>query len=174
MATMTEPMTELDARFSDPNATPTPWDTALQALTDAELYWISTVRRDGRPNVSPLPGVWSDGALHFCTGAEEQKGVNLAAEPHCVLTTGCNTWKEGLDVVVEGAAERVTDDGRLHELARLWSEKYHGDWDFEVVDGAFHERGGGPGGTALVFAVAPTKVLSFAKGAFAQTRYRFR
>jgi hypothetical protein len=29
------------------------------------------------------------------------------------------------------------------------------------------------GGSAVVFEVAPTKVLAFAKGRFAQTRYRF-
>ena len=29
------------------------------------------------------------------------------------------------------------------------------------------------GGSAAVFEVAPTKVLAFAKGRFAQTRYRF-
>ena len=45
-------------------------------------------RGDGRPHVTPLPAVWSDGALHFCTGPTEQKGVNLAANPACVLTTG--------------------------------------------------------------------------------------
>jgi hypothetical protein len=30
------------------------------------------------------------------------------------------------------------------------------------------------GGSAVVFAVAPTKVLAFAKGRFAQTRYRLQ
>jgi len=38
-----------------------------------------------------------------------------------------------------------------------------------VRDGMFHHDGG----DALVFAVAPTKVISFAKGDFAQTRFRF-
>jgi hypothetical protein len=31
----------------------------------------------------------------------------------------------------------------------------------------------GDGGSAVVFEVAPTKVLAFAKGPFAQTRFRF-
>ena len=55
-------------------------------------------------------------------------------------------------------------------LAGRWLAKYGPDWTFTVADGAFHHEGGG---TALVFAVAPTKVLAFAKGRFAQTRYRF-
>jgi pyridoxine/pyridoxamine 5'-phosphate oxidase len=168
--TETTPTPELDARFSDPEAVATPWVDVAHVLEDSELFWISTVRPDGQPNVTPVPAVWDADRLHFCTGAEEQKGVNLARNAHCTLTTGTNTWKVGLDVVVEGRAERISDDDRLRALAARWASKYDGDWIFEVRDGAFHHEGGG---TALVFAVAPTKVLAFAKGDFAQTRYRF-
>jgi Pyridoxamine 5'-phosphate oxidase len=77
-------------------------------LEAAELFWISTVRADGRPHVTPLVAAWLDGAIHFHTGADEQKAANLRANPHVVLTTGCNRWNEGLDVVVEGEAVRVS------------------------------------------------------------------
>jgi nitroimidazol reductase NimA-like FMN-containing flavoprotein (pyridoxamine 5'-phosphate oxidase superfamily) len=164
-----DPTPEVDARFSDPGAVPTPWEVTRRAIDDAELFWIATVRADARPHVTPLPAVWEDGAVYFCTGAGEQKGVNLARNPHCTLTTGNNAWKTGLDVVVEGTAERVTDDDRLRQLAAAWESKYGGDWHFEVADGAFHHGAG----EAFVFEVAPTKVLAFAKGEFAQTRYRF-
>jgi PPOX class probable F420-dependent enzyme len=167
---MTEPRAELDARFGDPGASPTPWSDVRRALEAAELFWISTVRADGRPHVTPLVAVWRDDTLYFCTGEEEQKGVNLAHNPHCALTTGVNAWKSGLDVVVEGDATVVRDEDLLRELAAAWASKYHGDWQFDVVDGAFRQR---EGGRALVFAVRPTKVLAFAKGDFAQTRYRF-
>jgi len=167
--TAADPIAELDTRFSDPNAVVTSWADAQRAIEEAELFWIATVRVDGRPHVTPLPAVWQDGALHFCTGAAEQKGVNLARNPHCTLTTGNNAWKAGLDVVVEGSAERVTDETRLQRLADAWESKYHGDWHFDVANGAFQ----GDGGEALVFAVTPTKVIAFAKGDFAQTRYRF-
>jgi hypothetical protein len=43
---------ELDARFSAPDAAPTPWADVDPALQDAELFWISTVRADGRPHVA--------------------------------------------------------------------------------------------------------------------------
>ena len=76
----TEPVTELDPRFSDPDASATSWADVRQVIDEAELFWISTVRPDGRPHVTPLPAVWCDGALYFCTGAGEQKGVNLATE----------------------------------------------------------------------------------------------
>jgi nitroimidazol reductase NimA-like FMN-containing flavoprotein (pyridoxamine 5'-phosphate oxidase superfamily) len=164
-----EPTPELDPRFSEPGAQPTPWAQVRDLLEAAELFWISTVRGDGRPHVVPLPAVWRDDALFFCTGPDEQKAVNLGDNDACALTTGTNRWKEGLDVVVEGRARRVTDEASLRELAAMWDTKYRGDWQFEVRDGAFHH---GPG-AAHVFEVRPAKVLAFAKGDFAQTRYRF-
>jgi general stress protein 26 len=163
------PVTELDPRFSGEGAVATPWEKVRRTIEDAELFWISTVRADGRPHVTPLPAVWHADALHFCTGAAEQKGVNIAANSSCVLTTGNNAWKTGLDVVIEGTAKRVTDEGRLQRLADAWESKYDGDWHFDVANSAFQ----GEGGEALVFEVVLSKILAFAKGEFAQTRYRF-
>jgi hypothetical protein len=65
----------------------------------------------------------------------------------------------------------VTDDALLHRLADAWDSKYHGDWKFDVANGTFQQRDGG--GEALVFEIVPSKVLAFAKGEFAQTRFRF-
>jgi general stress protein 26 len=160
---------ELDARFSSPGAAATSWPEVHRTIQEAELFWISTVRPDGRPHVTPLPAVWQDGALYFCTGAAEQKGVNLGRNGSCALTTGSNAWKSGLDVVIEGTAERMTDEVVLRRLADAWESKYHGDWHFDVANGAFRHEGG----EALVFGVVPAKVLAFAKGVFAQTRFRF-
>ena len=163
------PTPDLHTGFSAPGATPTPWEDVLGVLVAAELFWISTVRTDGRPHVTPLPAVWRDGALYFCTGPNEQKALNLRANDQCALTTGDNRWKAGLDVVVEGRAEQVTNDALLRALAAMWKTKYDGDWQYDVRDGAFHHEPG----VALVFEVRPRKVLSFAKGEFAQTRFRF-
>jgi nitroimidazol reductase NimA-like FMN-containing flavoprotein (pyridoxamine 5'-phosphate oxidase superfamily) len=66
------PVTKLSA-FSSPNATPTEWSQARDELASAEVYWLSTVRPDGRPHVTPLLGIWLEGALYFCTGPNEQK-----------------------------------------------------------------------------------------------------
>jgi general stress protein 26 len=167
---MSEPATSLDTRFSEPGSAATPWETTLQVLKAAELSWITTVRDDGRPHVSPLVTVWFDGALWFSTGAAEQKAVNLHTNRHVVVTTGCNSWDQGLDVVVEGEATRETDDDVLAQLAKAWSAKWDGRWQYEARDGAFHHPGGGE---ALVFRVTPRKVLAFGKGAFTHTSYRF-
>lgn len=166
---MEKPLAELDPRFSDPDAEPTSWEATLAILEAAELWWISTVRKDGRPHVTPLVAVWLDDAVHFCTGPHEQKAVNLASHPYLVLTTGCNRWDQGIDVTIEGSAERVTDHARLEDLAAAWAMKWDGRWRFEPRDGAFfHEDGG----TAHVYRVVPTKILAFGKGRFSHTRYR--
>ena len=87
--------------FQRARAQPTSWVDTLEAIKQAELFWISTVRVDGRPHVTPLVAVWLDDALHFSTGPDEQKARNLAANPNVALTTGANGWQGGLDVVIE-------------------------------------------------------------------------
>ncbi|WP_328882094.1 pyridoxamine 5'-phosphate oxidase family protein [Streptomyces sp. NBC_00299] len=168
--TDTQPQTRLDGRYSDETATAVPWPEAEKLLAEAELFWISTVRPDGRPHVTPLPAVWSQGALHFCTGPEERKARNLAANPHLVLTTGTNRWDKGYDLVVEGEAVRITDEARLRELAAGWEAKYGSFWHFDVADGSFRHGAG----HAYVYSVAPSTVFGFGKGEpFSQTRWRF-
>jgi nitroimidazol reductase NimA-like FMN-containing flavoprotein (pyridoxamine 5'-phosphate oxidase superfamily) len=167
---MPEPVTTLDKRFSEPGAELTNWATTRQALESAEVSWLATVRADGRPHATPLVTVWLDHAIHFCTGPEEQKAVNLRRNRHVVLITGCNDWRGGLDVIVEGDAELVTDEDRLRRLAAAWATKWDGRWRYEVRDGSFVNPGHG---AVLVFEVRPAKVLSFGKDAFSQTRHTF-
>jgi nitroimidazol reductase NimA-like FMN-containing flavoprotein (pyridoxamine 5'-phosphate oxidase superfamily) len=166
-----EPVAELDARFSMEGATPTGWAEARDHLEKASLYWLSTVRPDGRPHVTPLISVWRDGALYFCTGPSEQKARNLARNSHCILTTGGNALDEGLDIVVEGDAARVSDDAELQQIADAYESKYGSDWQFEVRDGAFYQEGLSDG--ALVFEVAPATAFGFRKDEYSQTRWRF-
>jgi nitroimidazol reductase NimA-like FMN-containing flavoprotein (pyridoxamine 5'-phosphate oxidase superfamily) len=162
------PTAQIDERFSDPDADPTSWSETLQALERAELYWLTTVRSDGRPHVTPLIGVVEDGAAHFCTGVTEQKARNLERNTHVALTTGTNSWDSGLDIVVEGTAVRLTDDGSLQRLADAYEAKYGSEWHFDVKDGAF-EQSHGP---VHVFRIEPERVLAFAKDPHAQTTYR--
>jgi hypothetical protein len=62
-----EPTAELHEGFSQPDATARPWAEVADVLSKSEMFWLSTVRHDGRPHVTPLPAIWLDGALHFCT-----------------------------------------------------------------------------------------------------------
>jgi Pyridoxamine 5'-phosphate oxidase len=159
----------LDTRFSDPEAGPTPWSEIEQMLERAELYWLTTVRADGRPHVTPLIGVFFDGAMHFCTGLNEQKARNLEHARQVALTTGNNTWDKGLDIVVEGTAARITDNEKLQRLADAYEAKYGSVWHFDVVDGGF----GSPHDLVGVFRIEAAKVLAFAKEPHGQTSYGF-
>ncbi len=168
--TTLQPQTDVDKRFGSENATPVPWDDARQQLETAEIYWLSTVRPDGRPHVTPLIAVWLDDALHFCTGEDERKRKNFAGNNRCILTTGCNLYGEGLDIVVEGQAERVTDDEALRGIADGYESKYGADWHFDLRDGAFVSEGH----EAWVYRVAPETAFGYQRGdQGSQTRWRF-
>lgn len=167
---MSDPATTLDARFSDQGVSPTAWATTEGVLEAAQLSWLTTVRADGRPHVTPLVSVWLDGAAYFTTGPDEQKAVNLRHNTAVVLTTGCNSWDSGLDVVIEGHAERVTGLPAMKRLAEAWALKWDGQWQFDPAeDGLWHEAGG----TAIVFRVRPEKILAFGKNPFSHTRHVF-
>jgi general stress protein 26 len=164
--------------YGHDSATAPAWSDIDRRLTDAPLYWIVTVRADGRPHAVPLCGVWRDGAFYFCTGDAEQKMRNLEHDPHVVVTAGplgADGWGSGKDISVEGEASRVEDMALLAELAAEWRTKYDGDWDFEARDGRFYEvsdQGDGSGDGAVVFRVQPSKVLVFGDE-HGQTTYRF-
>jgi hypothetical protein len=165
------PDTKLDTRFSDRDAVATGWEETQRVLEQADLFWISTVRASGRPHVTPLVAVWLDDAIHFATGPSEQKAVNIRTNRYVTLTTGCNQWEGGLDIVLEGEAVQVADEDLLMRLAAAWATKWDGRWHYQVHDGAFRHEGGTD--AVLVFSVTPTKVLAFAKGTFGQTRHLF-
>jgi len=164
------PTAHFGPRFSDPAAGPTPYEDAAAVLERAELYWFTSVRADGRPHVTPLIGVYVDGAVHFSTGLEEQKARNLEHHDEVAITTGNNTWAAGLDVVVEGQAVRVLDGDALQRLADAYEAKYGTVWHFDVDGDLFVS---GDHGRAAVFRIEPAKVLAFAKAPHGQTAYRF-
>lgn len=159
---------QIDERFGDPAASAPTWAAVEALLRDAELYWLTTVRADGRPHVTPLVGVWTDGQFAFCTGVGEQKHVNLGHSPLVAVTTGSNGWQSGTDVVVEGTAGRVTGRERLLPLAEEWLHKYGDDWAWGADDEGFAAGDSRP----WVYVVRPAKVIAFGKDPHSQTTYR--
>ncbi len=172
---MHEPITTLDTQHSGPDGVATPWDQTRRVLETADLFWLSTVRADGRPHVTPCVAVWHDGAIHFTAEDTAQKTVNLRGNPHVILTTGYNQIG-GLSVVVEGDAVQVTDQDTLERLASVWATKWDGSWPYQVRNGYFYlydeDEQRVLADSNLVFSVKPTKVFAFAIG-LSQTRYQF-
>ena len=170
---MSMPVTTFNQQYSDPAATTMGWEETRKVLETAELFWISTVRTDGRPHVTPIVAAWAEDAIWFSTGADEQKFANMRGNPHVVLTTGCNRWEQGLDVVVEGDAVQVTDDAVLSRITGAFAAKWDGRWQYTARNGAFRDADGR--GEAMVFSVTPVKVYAHAKGdPFGSTTHRFR
>jgi uncharacterized pyridoxamine 5'-phosphate oxidase family protein len=170
MTSTASPQSELDSRYSSENATAEPWSHAVGILESAEIFWLTTVRADGRPHVTPLIAVWHDDALFFCTGSTEQKFHNLEQNPHCTLHTGTNRMGEGFDVMIEGEAVPCSDHLRLQHVAALYVTKYGEEWRFSVKDGMFdHGHGQTP-----VFGVQPVTAYGFGRGeTFTHIRWRF-
>jgi hypothetical protein len=166
---MLDPQSSVGTEFSSPGASATPWAVGKSILDDAEIFWLTTVRSTGAPHVTPLIAVWHADALWFCTGAGEQKAINLGQNPAVVLTTGCNRYGEGTDVVLEGTAERVTANADLVAIADRYRSKYG--WEFSVADGGLIGDGRN---AAIVFRVRPRKGFAFARGDDgSQTRWLF-
>ena len=170
---MQNPITTIDPLHSGaPDAVATPWEETRRVLETAEIYWLATVRADGRPHVTPIAAAWLDGTLYVSTGSITQKLKNLRGNPHVVLTTGCNHLATGLDIVVEGDAAPVTDTAmheRFHQQqAALWGEG----WPIQLRNGVlWDETSREP---LLLFAITPTKIFAYARGdQWSQTRYRF-
>jgi Pyridoxamine 5'-phosphate oxidase len=143
-----------------------------QALTPGQREQFERVRGIVKRlvDVTPLVGVAVDGAVHFVTGLGEQKARNLEHNRDVALTTGANAWRKGMDVVVEGTAERVTEREALQRVADAYDAKYGGDWRFEVGDGVFHH---GEATDGAVFRIAPAKILALAKEPHGQTMFLF-
>ncbi|HET9601833.1 MAG TPA: pyridoxamine 5'-phosphate oxidase family protein [Acidimicrobiales bacterium] len=112
-----------------------PWSLAEERLRNPErprTYWLATVGPDGAPHVMPLIAAWLDDALYFLSGEGTRKGRNLAHEARCVVATGSTTLPS-LDLIIEGRAERITDQETLRRGVEAYGTKL--EWPLELSDG---------------------------------------
>ena len=93
-------------------------------------FFLGTVRPDGRPHAAAVGALWHDGDLYIVSGPQTRKSRNLAANPACTISVGL----EGLDLVLEGEATRVTDQPTLEAVARQYRET---GWPAQVQGDAF-------------------------------------
>jgi hypothetical protein len=124
-------VTNLD-RYGFP---PLPWSRPrdLLAATPAQPgtpYFLGTCRSDGRPHAAGIGALWLDGDLYFTSGPGTRKTQNLSANPVCTISTSL----EGIDLVLEGEAIRVTDEQTLEAVAGRYRDV---GWPAEVEGDAF-------------------------------------
>ena len=96
------------------------WEWVDSQLAKSRNYWIGSTRPDGRPHVTPVWGVWMDGAVYFSSDPNSRRARNIAANPEVVVHL-----ESGDDVViVEGKAELVTDDDLYDHVGKIYNKKY--------------------------------------------------
>jgi hypothetical protein len=98
-----------------------PWAWAVERLERAENYWLATTRPDGRPHVTPVWGVWVDGALYFDGIPTARWARNLAANP----ALAAHLESGDAVVVIEGTAEDLVTEADLGaSIVAAWQAKY--------------------------------------------------
>ena len=138
-----------------------PWSWAEQRLEAARSYWVATRWPDGRPHLSAVWGQWHDGQLLFTCGGRSRKARNLAGDPRLTLST-----EDASDsVVLEGAAELVSDRGAIGLIVDVLNRKYPGGYSVEFLDPAVNS----------VFGVRPRQAWGMRHDDFtgSPTRWRF-
>lgn len=111
-----------------------PWSRARDVLTADPAAerpcYLGTVDPDGRPHAAGVGAVYHDGDWWIVSGPGTRKSRNLAADPRCTISTRI----EGLDLVLEGRADRVTDPATVERLAAFYSDS---GWPVEAQDDTF-------------------------------------
>jgi hypothetical protein len=113
---------------------PLPWSRPRDVLAASPAgpevpFLLGTSRPDGRPHAAGIGAVWHDGDLYFTSGPATRKSRNLAGNPACTISVRL----EGIDLVLDGEASRVTDRPTLEQVARLYRS---GGWEAQVEDDA--------------------------------------
>jgi Pyridoxamine 5'-phosphate oxidase len=92
--------------------------------------FLGTVRRDGRPHAAGIGAAWYDGDLYVQCGPLTRKARNIAANPACTISASL----QGIDLVFEADARRVSDTPTLEAVAAVYRE---GGWPVQVEGDAF-------------------------------------
>ena len=116
------------------NLPPIPWSRAIEVLEKEQppdvRCFLATTRPDGRPHMTGVGALWDEGKVYVVSGPGTRKSRNIDEKPNCVVSMALPE----MDLVFEGVAQRVTDDGTLQRLARHYGAT---GWPARVEDGAF-------------------------------------
>ena len=137
---------------------PLDWGTVRGELERARLYWVVTVREDGRPHVVPVDGIWLEEAWYYGGSDQTVHHRSVVANPEVVMHL-----EDGMRaVIVEGEVRHTTPPGPLaQKLAEASREKYgYG------MDAGDYEKGG-------VLTLRPRRVLAWRAFPKDATRFRF-
>jgi hypothetical protein len=123
-----------------------PWSRAVEALGSGPFgpettCFLGTVGPDGRPHSAGIGALTHDGALFFTSGPAARKTRHLERRPAVTLSTRL----DGIDVVFEGTAERVTDHAVIDAVTALYAT---GGWparrDGDAITAPYSAQSAGP------------------------------
>jgi hypothetical protein len=97
-----------------------PWQWVEAQMTVSRNCWVGTVDADGRPHITPVWGMWFEGAFYFGTDAKSRKASNLTGNTN--IAVHLESGDEA--VILEGSAEKVTDHDFLNRFADAYKVKY--------------------------------------------------
>jgi Pyridoxamine 5'-phosphate oxidase len=119
--------------------------------------WLATMNLDGSPHVVPVGVVRDNGSWYFTSGPAARKSRNLARDARCVLSVATDPF----DLVIEGAAERVTSAGELASVADAFArDGWPCQVEGEAVTAQYSAPSAGPP-PWHVYRVQPSTVFAF-------------
>jgi hypothetical protein len=151
------------------------WSRADQAMSAASstanvTWFLGTTRPDGRPHAAGVGAVWHAGDVYFTSSPHARKARNLASNPRITISARL----DGIDLVLEGEASRVTDASTLERLAAIYRD---GGWPAEVENDAFTAPFSAPSAGPppwYLYRMTPRSVVGVATAEpYGATRWRF-
>lgn len=107
---------------------------AVPALADAACAWLTTLRRDGSPHVTPVWFLLDEGTFWIASSTVNVKVVNMQRDPRVAIAVDGSGARPA---VAQGRAEVHHDIDAHPALLARFATKYDG-WD------AADERQDGP------------------------------
>ncbi|HJT38356.1 MAG TPA: pyridoxamine 5'-phosphate oxidase family protein [Actinomycetota bacterium] len=111
---------------------PLEWARAVAALEDTSKHrtcWLATTDPDGSAHIAGVGALWVNDKMYFTSSPRARKSRNVTAQPRCAMSVAGGD----IDLVIEGAAARVTDDVTLQDLAARYNAQ---GWPARAENGA--------------------------------------
>jgi hypothetical protein len=151
-----------------------PWDRVREAMKMMSLpetpRFLGTVGASGSAHAAGIGAIEYDGAVFFTSGPKSRKSRDLEANPSCTLSVRL----PGVDLVLEGAAARVTDPDILDRVTALYREQ---GWPAEpagdAVTAPYSAQSAGPPPWFLYRLTVRAAVGVAFVAPFGATRWRF-
>jgi nitroimidazol reductase NimA-like FMN-containing flavoprotein (pyridoxamine 5'-phosphate oxidase superfamily) len=97
------------------------WSAVRALLEGVKIFWLGTVRPDGRPHATPIWGAWVNDTYFWDGSPETRWARNLTANPAIVV----HIEQGGTAVMVEGDMSFETiDQATLDAVAASYTARY--------------------------------------------------